>query len=291
VIIATNPLFPARAIQHRLAWANLPFTKYPFSIISSYEAFHFAKPNPAFVAECLAQLGWPNQPAVFIGNSLNEDLTPAAQLGLPGFLVSSSTLSYPLEKFAPPSRQGTLDQAVEWLDEITLTLSPPEYNAPSAILAVLKTTPAVLDTFGRTLPPACWNEPPHPGEWCFTEIICHLRDADTEINLPRFERILSEENSFVAAVNADAWSETRSYCQESGIEALIGFNSIRSRLIQLLENLSPAEWEIPASHAIFGPTTLRELAAFLAQHDRTHIQQARQAAQAAKKAPHHKQIG
>ena len=284
VIIATNPLFPARAIQHRLAWANLPLTKYSFSIISSFESFHFAKPNPAFAAECLAQLGWVNQPAAIIGNSLSEDLAPAAQLGLPGFLVSSSDSSNPPVKLAPPSRQGTLDEAIDWLDEITLTLSPPDYNTPSAILAVLRTTPAVLDTFGRALQPQCWNEPPHPGEWCFTEIICHLRDADSEINLPRFERILTEDNAFVAAVNADAWSQTRSYCQESGIEALSGFNSFRSRLIQLLENLSPAQWEIPASHAIFGPTTLRELAAFLAQHDRTHIQQARLAVLAAKKA-------
>jgi FMN phosphatase YigB (HAD superfamily) len=282
VIIATNPLFPARAIQHRLAWANLPLSQYPFSIISSYEAFHFAKPNPAFAAECLAQMGWINQPAVMIGNSLSEDIAPAAQLGLPGFLVSPSNSSNLHTQLLPPSRQGTLDDAIEWLDEITSSLSLPEYNTPSSILAVLKTTPAVLDTFGRKLPPDCWNKPPAPGEWCFTEIICHLRDADAEINLPRFDRILAEENTFVAAVNADVWSETRGYCQESGIEALHGFNSIRSSLIQRLENLSPAQWETPASHAIFGPTTLRELAAFLAQHDRTHIQQARQTAKIAK---------
>jgi len=87
VAVATNPLFPIRAIEHRLAWARLPIERFPFSLISSFETFHFAKPNPAFLAECLARLGWPSQPVVMVGNSLSDDLIPAAKLGIPGFLV------------------------------------------------------------------------------------------------------------------------------------------------------------------------------------------------------------
>jgi hypothetical protein len=34
-----------------------------------------------------------------------------------------------------------------------------------------------------------------------------------------------------------------------------------------------AEWSRPARHAIFGPTTLQELAGFMAGHDRAHVQQ------------------
>ncbi|MFB2351719.1 HAD family hydrolase, partial [Priestia megaterium] len=49
IAIATNPLFPRTAIEQRLAWAKLPVDKYPFKIVSSYEGFHFAKPNPAFL--------------------------------------------------------------------------------------------------------------------------------------------------------------------------------------------------------------------------------------------------
>jgi len=163
---------------------------------------------------------------------------------------------------------------MDWLQDISSSLSSPEYHQPEAILAVLKSTPAVIDTFGRSISPERWNKPPQSGEWCFTEIICHLRDADKEINLPRLEKILSEENSFIPAVNADAWSETRGYCQEAGEIARAGFMRERGSLIQRLEGLTSEQWETPASHAIFGPTTLRELAAFIAQHDRTHVQQA-----------------
>ncbi len=275
IAIATNPVFPLRAIQHRLDWAGLPVEKYPFALVTAFERFHFAKPNPAYYAECLAQMGWPDQPAVMVGNSPSQDLQPAGILGLPGFWVTSGT--DPLPASLPAlSRKGGLDQVIPWLQEVRSARASLPLENRETILAVLKSTPAALDTFSRGLSSERWSYQPQESEWCFTEIICHLRDSDLEIHLPRVERILGENNTFVSAVNADEWSETRAYCSEDGPRALQGFISSRIELIQKLESLSPEEWESPARHAIFGPTTLKELMSFIAQHDRTHIQQALQ---------------
>ena len=93
VAIATNPLFPRSAIEQRLAWAGLPVSKYPFALVTSFEKFHFAKPNPAFYAEILGQLGWPDNPAVMVGNSLTDDILPAQAIGLPAFLVQTPSAS------------------------------------------------------------------------------------------------------------------------------------------------------------------------------------------------------
>ena len=46
VTVATNPLFPRVAIDQRLKWAELPASQYPFAVVTSYETFHFCKPNP-----------------------------------------------------------------------------------------------------------------------------------------------------------------------------------------------------------------------------------------------------
>jgi FMN phosphatase YigB (HAD superfamily) len=271
--VATNPVFPVRAIQHRLNWASLAAEKYPFALVTSYENFHYAKPNPAFYAECLAQLGWPDQPAVMVGNSLAEDLIPAGIMNLPGFWVSASQDPLP-DNLPGLSRKGSLEEVAPWLQEILSTPYQFALESREAILAVMKSTPAALDTFSRNLRAEDWSFQPQPEEWCFTEIICHLRDSDLEIHLPRVDRILGETNTFVAAVNADEWSQTRAYCSEDGPGALHGFISARIELLRKLESLSPLEWESPARHAIFGPTTLKELMSFIAQHDRTHIQQA-----------------
>jgi len=152
----------------------------------------------------------------------------------------------------------------------------PGGETPAALFAMLKATPAVFDALGRDLPAEKWNITPHAEEWCFTEILCHLRDADREVNLPRFERMSIEENAFLPGVNVDAWSETRSYCSEDGRAAQEGFIHTRQELVAQLSALSTEQWQQTARHAIFGPTTLKELVTFIAQHDRTHIQQALQ---------------
>ena len=73
VAIATNPLFPLRAIQHRLRWAGLPPEKYPFALVTSYENFHFTKETVAYYPEILAQLGWPDDPAVMVGDDIERE--------------------------------------------------------------------------------------------------------------------------------------------------------------------------------------------------------------------------
>ncbi len=275
VVVATNPLFPARAIQHRLAWGSLGIETHAYSVVSSYELFHFTKPNPAFYAECLGRIGWPSQPAVMVGNSLIDDLIPAGKLNIPGFWISDSDNRLP-QDLPALSRKGSLAEIEPWLDEIIDANPAPAAETPETLLACLKSTPAVFDAFGRSLPEEKWNTTSQDGEWCFTEIMCHLRDADREINLPRFERMIKESNTFLAGVNADAWSETRGYCSENGHAALEGYILARIELIEKLASLDSLQWESTARHAIFGPTTLKELVTFIIQHDKTHIQQAKQ---------------
>jgi len=43
--------------------------------------------------------------------------------------------------------------------------------------------------------------------------------------------------------------------------------------LALMDGLQ-AEWDRPARHAIFGPTSLQELVGFMAEHDRLHVRQA-----------------
>ncbi len=281
VVIATNPLFPRRAITHRLDWAGLPVEQFPFDLVTSYESFHFAKPNPAYYAEILAQLGCPAQAVVMVGNSLSDDLLPAARLGIPGFWVRNGQAGT-LAGLPANSAEGSLADVPGWIEQIEaegreFALS----ETPDALLATLRAVPAALETFSRNLSDGQWNRRTAPQEWCFTEILCHLRDSDREINLPRVEKILSETAPFISPVDADAWSMERGYCGEDGPAALRGFLESRVRLLDQLAQLSPEDWDRPARHAIFGPTTLRELLAFSAVHDRSHVAQALAALRAA----------
>ena len=268
VAIATNPLFPLKAIQHRLRWAGLPPEKYPFALVTSYETFHFTKETVAYYPEVMAQLGWPEDPAVMVGDDIEREVKPTQAAGLPVYWVrKSGEISEPAD--VP---QGTLDSFRSWLEKAdpeTLILS---FETPRALLACLRSTPAALSTLTASLSSEVWSYRPAPDEWNLTEIICHLRDVEREVNLPRIHKLLAEENPFLVGEVTDVWVKERESAKQDGRQALAEFTMVRKESLSLLNSLQ-VEWSRPARHAIFGPTTLQELIGFVAGHDRVHIQQ------------------
>lgn len=271
--IATNPLFPVTAINQRLAWAGIPPEIPPLKLISSYETFHFTKPNPAYYAEFLARIGWPDGPVLMVGDDPINDISPACQLGLATFWAPlSNQASYYADDHRETHR-GDLQDVMPWIDALLPGALKPILDQPGAIVAILQSTPAALDTLCNRLEPGSWNQRPESDEWCQTEILCHLRDVDQEVNLPRLYKVIHEENPFIPGKDTDPWAEQRQYKNQDGIQALHKFTLNRIELIDLLTSLSPQDWERRARHAIFGPTSLRELANIIAAHDRLHIQQ------------------
>jgi len=272
VVIATNPIFPRSAIQHRLSWAGIG--DLPFSLVTSFENFHFAKPNPAYFAEILAQLGCPEQPAAMVGNSLEDDLLPAALLGIPGFLVTDQPVSLPVD-LAATIQQGPLEAVWPWVQQVAAQSIPsaPASAHTQAILAALKAAPAALESLCRELSAAQWVYQPTPQEWAPSEILCHMRDADQEVNFPRLLKMQSDKTPFLPGVVTDPWAIERSYITQSGPAALAAFMSIRAEMTAFLDQLNPTGWQRPARHAIFGPTTMHELLGFVVTHDIVHIRQ------------------
>jgi len=272
IAIATNPLFPLAAILHRLSWAGIPAEKFPFAIIPSYETFHFAKPNPAFFAELLGRFGWPRGPVVMIGNDPDHDIHAAQLMGFSTFWVSNG-LPYP-ENLPAPSASGSLDDIIPWLDTTPEEQLIPDYGSPTAITATMSGIPSALLTLTEDLPAKAWLQRPNEDEWCLTEIACHLRDVEKEINLPRMKDIKEKNTPFIPGIDSDVWAKERNYQAQNGPAALHDFVSTRMQTVDLLKKLSPTDWERSAQHAIFGPTDLREIAGFIAEHDRLHIRQA-----------------
>lgn len=269
VAIATDPLFPRKAILHRLRWAGLPPEKYPFTLISDFQTFHFAKASVAYFPEFLAKMGWTDGPLLMVGDSLERDVVPARKAGVPVFWLASDGLQPPE---GVPS--GTLADLRQYLEATDLTSLKVDYSAPSALIAFLEATPAVLHSLSLELPPEKWMQRPLPGEWSGLEIVCHLRDVDAEVNLERIEAVLREQNAFILAQMTDQWAEERQYNQEDTSNALRDFFIARARLVEKLKSISAADWQRSARHTIFGPTHLRELVSFMVDHDRLHLQQA-----------------
>ena len=269
VVIATNPFFPLKAVHHRLRWAGLPAEKYPYALVTSYETFHFTKETVAYYPEVLAQLGWPDNPAVMVGDDVEREVKPTQAAGFPIFWIRKSD-EVPAEAAGVP--QGTLESFRGWLEKTDPETLKISFQTTQALLATLRSSPAGIATLVKSLSLDGWKRRPAPAEWCVTEILCHLRDVEREVNLPRIRKLLSEENPFLPGEVTDRWVEERHCAEQDGHQALIDFVAARKEALGLLNDLQ-AEWSRTARHAIFGPTTLQELVGFVAGHDRAHIQQ------------------
>lgn len=87
VVIATNPIFPRRAVDHRLAWAGLGDV--PFDLITTYEFMHACKPHPAYYLEIARLLEADPARCLMVGNDEVDDMS-AADVGMSCFLVDDS---------------------------------------------------------------------------------------------------------------------------------------------------------------------------------------------------------
>ena len=141
------------------------------------------------------------------------------------------------------------------------------------MLALMTSVPASIASLLDEAPASAWTSRPAPAEWALTEVLCHLRDTEREVNQPRLQRLLNETEPFISSRNTDAWAEERGYLKEDGRTVFQEFLTARLSTLETLKGLSDADWARKARHSIFGPTTLLELVGFMATHDRIHIQQ------------------
>jgi hypothetical protein len=209
---------------------------------------------------------------VVVGDDLERDIYAGRRLGLPAYWIGQPGKA-PANGGNAPSKVGKIEELIPWLEQASPQALQAEYNNPNAWLAILRSTPAGLDGFCRGLEGFDWATRSHPDEWSLTEVLCHLRDVDQEVNLPRLRKVLAETNPFLPGEDTDRWAEVRQYCFQDGPQALCQFIATRSELVDLLESLAAEDWQRPARHAIFGPTRLQELVNIFAAHDRVHMEQ------------------
>lgn len=84
VVIATNPVYPAIAIQERIRWAGLD--SLPFRLVTSYEHMHYCKPHRRYFEEVLRLIGCEPSQALMVGNDGVLDMS-AKRAGLKTFFM------------------------------------------------------------------------------------------------------------------------------------------------------------------------------------------------------------
>lgn len=90
VVLATNPIFPARATQWRIQWAGLK--PEDFELYTTYENSRYCKPNLDYYRDILKQFDVSAEECLMVGNDVGEDMI-AAQLGMRVFLLTDCMIN------------------------------------------------------------------------------------------------------------------------------------------------------------------------------------------------------
>lgn len=112
VVIATNPLFPAVAIEQRLQWAGI--ADFPYALVTTMENSHFSKPNPRYYRAILDRVGSAPGESWMVGDDPVNDIAPARIVGLKTWWITAGG-----EPETGPAcdRQGTLAEFLRWVEE------------------------------------------------------------------------------------------------------------------------------------------------------------------------------
>lgn len=273
VAIATDPLFPQKVTYHRLRWAG--FDPERFDLISTCETFHFTKAHPAYYAEALASLGWPDGPVLMAGNDPNRDILPAQRLGLTTFLVGGESAS----GSDGAAGSGSLADLRRWIESANPSALEPVHKSRDATLAILASTPAVLPKYLASLSEEDCRCEPTREDWAMNEIVCHLRDTEREVHAMQIERLLEKDDAFIPRPDSGVWANERNYVEEDPSAAIAEFSEARVATLNKIAKQPDEIWSRRARHAIFGPSSFLEVMSFAADHDRLHLQQAWQTLQ------------
>lgn len=113
VVIATNPMFPQRAVEARLSWAGIPVGHYPYALVTTLENMHATKPHTAYYEEILEEVGCLPDEALMVGDNVINDIEPAVELGLFTYWIELSGAELP--QGIKPTAQGTLEELAQRL--------------------------------------------------------------------------------------------------------------------------------------------------------------------------------
>ena len=136
----------------------------------------------------------------------------------------------------------------------------------------LARVPDVLERLLGGLDTAAWRARPAPAEWAPVEIVCHLRDEETEDFGARV-RVVVEGGTAFTPIDPERWAVERRYREADGPAALAEFRTRRATSLAFLATVAPERLTAAVTHPRAGTLSGLDALAAWVTHDRLHLAQ------------------
>jgi hypothetical protein len=157
--------------------------------------------------------------------------------------------------------------------EVAMALDAPDVSTLLGLArAELARLPTAVESIAGGLDAVEARERPAPGEWSPVEILCHLRDEETEDFGARLA-VIVEGGADFAPIDPEGWARTRGYRETALADAVRAWRERRRATLDRLAALEPAALAGARPHRQLGRLSGLDLLAAWVAHDRLHVAQ------------------
>jgi carbonic anhydrase/acetyltransferase-like protein (isoleucine patch superfamily) len=141
------------------------------------------------------------------------------------------------------------------------------------LLGVLGASPDHAERLIAGVADECLRRAPQAGRWSALEVLCHVRDSDRDVLVPRLARFMAEPEPFFEDIDMTGWDRSREYRTQSPAAALAQWRETRHSAVATLATLGRPDWGRLAFHSVRGPYPLSEMIRSWVEHDLSHLHQ------------------
>ncbi len=145
------------------------------------------------------------------------------------------------------------------------------------LVRALEAGPAEVAATIHGVTPERMRRRPGPERWSALEVLCHVRDSDRDVLVPRLARMLADTGSepglWIENIDMTGWERERHYAAETPEPVLAAWGDARAAAVARLATLGPAEWSRFAMHSVRGPYPLQAMVRGWLEHDLSHRRQ------------------
>lgn len=142
-----------------------------------------------------------------------------------------------------------------------------------AILAHIRSAPAVLAEAVAAVPPGQHDRPPRAGEWSVRETLIHLRNVIVMVYGLRMRRLLYERDPVFGDYDEAAFRR-EDLARHEPLEDLVRMiTAEHEQIARLLDGLPAERWSREGRHPEFGVMSIEFLARRVGAHTEEHARQ------------------
>jgi hypothetical protein len=149
-----------------------------------------------------------------------------------------------------------------------------------AILAQIRSAPAVLEAAVAAVPSGQYDRSPRAGEWSARETLIHVRNVVVMVYGLRIRRLLFERDPVFADYDEAAFRQ-EDLARREPVEDLVRMIAAEhEQIARLLDGLPADRWPRAGRHPELGPMSIASLAGQVGPHTEEHAGQIRDIARA-----------